>query len=473
MYRQAWRDLWRRYREVFQHAWRQRREMEPPQRLPHEAVFLPATLALQETPVHPAPRIAMGAILLFAALALLWALLGHMDVVATATGKVVPDSRSKVIQPVDTATVRAIRVRDGEVVRAGQALIDLDATEAQADVERLHNDLLTAHYVLQRSAAMLVAMDTWKTPTLTPPPGAAADTARFRQEAALLQGQYSELLAQVEQLEAEIVRREAERRATQAIAEKLQQTLPIVRQRAEDYKDLLTRNFVSKHGYLQMEQSHIELERDWAAQREKLAEIKASRLEAERQKARLIAETRRSWLDRQHEAGQQAVTLEQELVKAENRGRLTRLTAPEDGIVQQLAVHTIGGVVTEAQPLMVIVPLENPLEVEAFILNKDIGFVRPGQAARIKVETFTFTKYGTLDGEVVHVSSDAIQDDKLGLIFSTRIRLHQDTLKVGEKNIRLSPGMAVTVEVKTASRRVIEYFLGPLIQYTDESLKER
>lgn len=116
---QALRDLFVRYRAVFAHAWRHRREMDPPARLPHEARFLPATLALQETPVHPAPRVAIGLILLFALLALLWAVFGHVDVVATAAGKIVPDSRSKVIQPQETGTIRAIHVRDGQVVQAG------------------------------------------------------------------------------------------------------------------------------------------------------------------------------------------------------------------------------------------------------------------------------------------------------------------------------------------------------------------
>ncbi|MGL5632280.1 MAG: HlyD family efflux transporter periplasmic adaptor subunit, partial [Azovibrio sp.] len=133
----------------------------------------------------------------------------------------------------------------------------------------------------------------------------------------------------------------------------------------------------------------------------------------------------------------------------------------------------VGGVVTSAQPLMVIVPQDNPLEVEAFVPNKDIGFIRQGQSAQVKVETFTFTKYGIVEGEVVHVSSDAIQDEKLGLIFSARVRLKKDTIWVEDRPVKLSPGMAVTVEIKTGKRRLIEYFLGPLIQYSSESLRER
>lgn len=149
------------------------------------------------------------------------------------------------------------------------------------------------------------------------------------------------------------------------------------------------------------------------------------------------------------------------------------LSAPVDGTVQQLAVHTVGGVVTPAQPLMVIVPKDNPIEVEAYVENKDIGFVNEGQEAVVKVETFPFTRYGTIAARVTHVSNDAVNDEKRGLVFPARVNLARATIQVENKRVNLSPGMAVTVEVKTAQRRVIEYFLSPLLQYSDESLRER
>jgi hemolysin D len=231
--------------------------------------------------------------------------------------------------------------------------------------------------------------------------------------------------------------------------------------------------FISQHGYLEREQARIEQEQDLASSRFKVAEIRAALMEAQQQQATLAAETRRQLLDQFSLASQKAASLEQEWVKADQRGRLMRMTAPVAGTVQQLAVSTVGGVVTPAQPLMVIVPKDNVLEVEAMLPNKDIGFVNPGQDAEVKVETFPFTKYGTIQGTIIQVSSDAIQDEKLGLIYSTRVKLARDTLRVENKIVRLSPGMAVTVEVKTGSRRVIEYFLSPLMQVTSESLRER
>jgi len=150
-----------------------------------------------------------------------------------------------------------------------------------------------------------------------------------------------------------------------------------------------------------------------------------------------------------------------------------KLVAPVDGLVQQVAVHTVGGVVTPAQALMVVVPKDDALEVEAFVENKDIGFVRDGQEAEIKIETFSYTKYGTIHAKVTQVSNDAVNDEKRGLIYSSRVKPERSAVQVGERVVNLSPGMAVTVEIKTDKRRVIEYFLTPLLQYTSESLRER
>src|SRR5690606_11326872 len=165
--------------------------------------------------------------------------------------------------------------------------------------------------------------------------------------------------------------------------------------------------------------------------------------------------------------------LTQELVKAESRGKFMSLSAPVDGVVQQLSVHTLGGVVTPAQALMAIVPKDTPVEIEVFLPNKDIGFVYPGQQVEVKFETFSFTRYGTIGGEVISVSSDAIQDERLGLVFGVRIKLAKDKIPVDGRVVSLSPGMAATVEVKIGKRRLIHYFLSPLMRYADESLRER
>ncbi|HVO81526.1 MAG TPA: HlyD family type I secretion periplasmic adaptor subunit [Terriglobales bacterium] len=456
---------------VFRHAWRERRQFDTPHRLSHEAEFLPAALALQETPVSPAPRATMWLLMLFSFCALLWAIFGWVDIVATASGKLVPNDRTKVIQPMETAVIRAIYVTDGQPVKPGDVLVELDDTTATADTLRLANDLTAARLQAARARGLLAAITQGAAPKIEGIEG--IDSARVAQEQRVLEGEHAELSARLAQLDADKTKREAELRSTQEIVRKLEQTAPIARQRAEDFKGLVEKNFVARHGYLEREQARIEQEADLASQRSRLNELMAALQEAKHQKTTLIAETRRATLDSLNEAEQKSVAARQELVKAETRAKLMKLTAPVEGEVQQLAVHTVGGVVTPAQPLMMIVPKDNPLEIEAFVENKDIGFVNPGQEAEIKIETFPFTKYGTLHGQITQVSNDAINDEKRGLIYSARVQPERNTMQVEGKTVNLSPGMAVTVEFKTGKRRVIEYFLSPLIQHASESLHER
>ncbi|HPT50726.1 MAG TPA: HlyD family type I secretion periplasmic adaptor subunit [Accumulibacter sp.] len=469
--RGALADFFRRYAAVFRQAWRERHSLDVPPRQEHEVDFLPAALSLQDRPVSPAPRAAMGLIVGFAILALLWAIFGEIDIVATARGKIVPNDRTKIIQPIETAAVKAIRVTDGQRVKAGDVLLELDTTNAEADRERYAGDLAAARAQAARAKALLKALDTQRMPQLGAVLNVPAE--RLAQEQRFLEGQYAEYRARLARIDAEVARREAELRSTREVVRKLEQTAPIARQRAKDFKNLVDQNFVSQHGYLEKEQLRIEQEGDLAAQRSRLQELVAALAEGHEQRRGLVAETRRLALDSLDDAEKKIGVLAQELVKASSRSRLLTLTAPVEGTVQQLAVHTVGGVVTEAQALMVIVPRDEAVEVEAFVENKDIGFVNVGQRAAVKVETFPFTKYGTIEAEVTQVSNDAISDEKKGLLYSMRARLAQATIRVEEKSVLLSPGMAVTVEIKTGKRRVIEYFLSPLLQYGDESLRER
>ncbi|MBI3524413.1 MAG: HlyD family type I secretion periplasmic adaptor subunit [Betaproteobacteria bacterium] len=470
---QAAQYLLSRYAAILRHVWSERKSFDAPPRLAHEAQFLPAALELQETPVSPAPRIAMWLLMSFALIALLWAVFGHVDLVATAQGKIVPNEGTKVIQPMEIATVHAILVSDGQHVKAGDVLIELDATSTTADSNRLADEFITAKLQAARAEALLTAMSspTGKLPVIKPLVQVSKE--RLAREQRVLAGQYAEFQAQSERVEAEIAKREAELRSTQEIVRKLEQTVPIVRQRAQDYTDLLEKNFISRHGYLEKEQARIEMEADLATQRSRLKELDAALREGRNQKTALVAQTRRQALDSLNEASQKAASFDQEIIKAHTRGMLMTLTAPVDGTVQQLAVHTIGGVVTPAQPLLMIVPRDHPLEIEAFIENKDIGFVNVGQVAEVKIETFPFTKYGTIPAHVTHVSHDAINDEKRGLVYSARIKLERATIQVDGKTVSLSPGMAASVEIKTGTRQVIEYFLSPLLQYQNESLRER
>lgn len=459
-------ELLKRYRDVFRHAWQNRKAMAPKERLPFEAQFLPAALELQDTPVSPAPRVVMWLIIAFAILALAWSIFGKIDVVATARGKIIPSDRVKVIQPSETAVVKAIHVTEGQSVHKGDRLIDLDATITGADLTHAQKELDSERVRATRATSLLGMIDGGTRKHLD------SQSPKYAEQR-LLDGQIGEYQARLTTLDAEISRRDAELAVARDIVARLQQTAPLAAQRAKDYAELLEKNYVSRHDYFEAERVRIEQEKELAAQKNRIVEAEAGLSESRKQRELFTAETRRKALEEMNDAQRRVSALEQELVKAQQRSKLMRLKAPTDGVVQQLVVHTVGGVVTSAQPLMIIVPTGDTLAVEAFVENTDIGFVRAGQTAEVKIDSFPFTKYGTIDSEVTLVSHDAIEDEKRGLIFSARMNLERAAIQVEESLINLTPGMSVTVEIKTGKRRVIEYFLGPFLQHVDESLRER
>ncbi len=496
--------LMSRYAAVFAAAWQARHELAGPRRLADERAFLPAALSLQDTPPHPAPRrTALAVCALFAA-AVAWACLGRLDVVAVAPGRIVVSERSKTVQPLEAAVVRAIHVRDGDRVAAGQLLIELDPTTVLADGGRVVEARRAAYSEQLRAQALLDALADAPLAAEAGPPrlskasglprlsadepveGWRADDAARAE--AQLQAEWQEHLAQRARLAAEQARRSAELATTREVVAKLAATLPIARQREADYRGLSEQGFVSGHAGQDRLRERLELERELATARGRIVEVQAALAEGRQQQAALLAEARRRWHDRAADARRQLADLAQEHTKASHRSAQTRLTAPVAGTVQQLAVHTTGGVVTPAQPLMVIVPepAAGDLVAEVHIENKDIGFVRPGQRAEVKFETFNFTRYGTVPATVQWVTADAVVQGPSGpvagsegeagparAVFPARLVLALGHITIDGQPVRLSPGLNLTAEVKIGHRRVIDYLLSPVQASLGESLRER
>jgi hemolysin D len=457
-------DLLARYKAIFQAAWQARYELAGPKRLADETAFLPAALSLQETPVHPAPRRAAVVICSLFAIALLWSIFGKIDIVAVAQGRIVVSERTKTIQPLATSVVSKVLVKDGDSVKAGQVLVELDATSANADQASVGEQLRTADAELQRTTTLLASLGSHHAPTAT----------KLRAEdAAQLQAEWQDITARLAKLDAEAQRREAEAATVREAITKLEVTLPLARQREADVKGLAEQGFMNQHAGQDRSRERIELERDLALQRARLAEAAAAIAESRQSRAAYQAETQRMLRDRQGQAKTKREQLAQERSKTEQRTRLTQLTAPVDGTVQQLAVHTAGGVVTEAQVLMIVVPKDAEVTAEVVLENKDVGFVGAGQQAEVKLETFPFTRYGTVHATVTQLSADAVNDEKRGAIFPATLKLQQTHLDVDGKRIALAPGMNLSAEIKTGKRRVIGYLLGPAQRAAAESIKER
>ena len=459
-------ELMARYRAIFGAVWAVRHELAGPKRMADELAFLPAALSLQESPAHPAPRRAAIAICALAVIALVWAMLGEIDIVAVAPGRIVVSERTKTLQPLEASVVKRVLVKDGDAVKAGQVLVELDATNASADGASVQEQLAMAASEEARTAALLAAITSGKAPALP----SASTTQRDK---AQLQAEWSDITARLAKLDAEQAHRQAEIVTVKELIKKIESTLPISKQREADFKGLTEQGFMSSHAGQDRTRERIELESDLATQRARLNEAQAALTESIQTRAAYRAETQRGLSERHAQASSKKAQFTQERSKTEQRSRLASLTAPVDGTVQQVAVHTEGGVVTPAQVLMVIVPKDAKVTAEVVVDNKDIGFVNAGQTAAIKLETFPFTRYGTVQARVKSVVADAVSDEKKGAIFPATLTLDTSSINVDGKRIALSSGMNVTAEIKTGKRRVIEYLLGPVQQHMGESLKER
>ena len=467
------RELLARYAAVFKAAWERREDLAGPRRMADERAFLPAALELQETPPHPAPRRAAIAICALFLIALTWAMLGQIDIVAVAQGRIIVSDRSKTIQPLETSVVREVFVKDGDKVKAGQLLIALDSTMTEADSHRVEKERVAALSEVLRARALLQSLTGGGMPLLTTEavktmPREDADSARFQ-----LQSEWADISAKLAKLQAELERREAEIATAKQLVEKLQSTVPMAQQRERDYKALSDQGFVAGHAGQDRTRERVEQEKDLAMALARQREAQAALAESRGSAASYRAETLRTLREREAQSDLKLKQLAEEGAKANKRNQLTKLTAPVDGTVQQLAVHTAGGVVTEAQVLLVLVPDEAEVTAEVVLENKDIGFVRAGQEAEIKLETFPYTRYGTVPATVKSVTADAVNDEKRGAIFPVTLVLGKGAIDVDGKPVRLTPGMNVTAEVKTGRRRVIEYLFNPVQEHVQESLRER
>jgi hemolysin D len=459
----ALRELLDRYRQHVAHFWSRRHEMTPPDLKSHESEFLPSALALQTAPVSPAGRWVARILMALLMALLLWSFFGRMDIIVNASGKIIPSDHSKTIASVETARVDGLFVEEGKAVAAGDLLIELDTRMSDRERDKASGDRTTALLQVARSRALLASIEANRLKPMAGVDGVSAD--RIADAKNHLESQWQDFEAKLTRLDGEIAR--------------YNRQLPLIAQRANDYRVLAREHDVSEHAWLEKEQERVELEG-------KLADV------ANQRRAH-VAETRKNAQDALNEGLRQAQSYGQDAQRAAAHSDLLRLKAPVAGTVQQLTVHTVGGVVQSAQPLMVIVPRQHQVEVEAFIENKDVGFVAEGQRAQVKIETFDYTKYGTVSGRVSHVSRDAIdpntqtgsqaasqahQDDSKkdsprGPVYAVKVLLDQSAMTIDGHQVSLTPGMSVSIEIKTGSRRIIEYFLSPLMRHAHESFNQR
>ncbi|NOI77364.1 HlyD family type I secretion periplasmic adaptor subunit [Vibrio coralliilyticus] len=450
-------------------AWQRERKSAPKASYTRdEHDFQPGYLEIVERPPVPWARRTALALTLLLVIGLIWSIVGRLDIHANATGRLLVSSHSKIIQSLEAGEIQRIRVRDGQRVKAGEVLIDLNPIGVEAEWKELEAQLRYRQLERARLEALLT-----DTPLEEYQPPANISPSQAELAKAHLRSVWNEVLANLASIDGEMAVNRANQQARSDDIQSLERLSANIQTRLQARTALAEHKLLPKIELLEQEKERLELERSLSQQHADMAVLKAEYQSLVERRESFLAKTRREYYDKLNSVRSEIAVMKQQLIKVGEKQRLQRLRAPVDGVVQQLAVHTKGGVVQPAQQLMVIVPDDALLEADVMVLNKDIGFVHAGQSVEIKIDSFPYTRYGTISGKVGHVSKDAVKDEQLGLVFPTRIQLSRSTIAVEDQTIPLQAGMSTTAEIRTGQRRVIEYLLSPLQQYQSEALRER
>lgn len=447
-----------------------------------EAEFLPAVLEVMETPPSPVGRAIQWTLFALIIAGLIWMVVGEVDEVAVAPGKLVPNGYVKTVQTEDKGVVRAIHVKDGDFVKQGQPLIELSPTASKADLERLRKEAAYYQLDIERLQAELTGA------SFLPSRAPGLDPKDIDSQLTLYSSRMAEYRSRMAMAVADIAQQQSAVQIARTNLVKFQQQYDIAKDKEERIRSLLAENAVAYFTLLDHQSKRMELEQSLVSQQSEIAKADSALAQSMQNRDT----TQSSWLKdintKLVEDRKQLASYQEELKKAEEKNMYATIVAPIDGRVNQLSVHTVGAVVTEAQPLMTIVPEGTEVEVEVKVANKDIGFIYEGQQAAVKVDSFSFQKFGTLEGVVKSISPDAIEDQQAKSAQSTSqsgqstasepyyrvlVSLPKQTVNVFGRDQYLLPGMTAQAEIKIREKRIIEFFLDPFRKYTGEALRER
>lgn len=434
--------------------------------------FLPAAEEIVETPAAPLGALVVWLVTLLLIVALAWSYFGRIDIVAVANGKISTEGSTKIIQPAISGVVTNINVHEGQRVKKGETLLALDKTTAEKDVATANQSLNAAR--VERDILRRLAVG-GNTDEIINKADLPDDTKAMLRQFASSQTALS--AARQQAVNGTISNYQQQLQFNQQAKNQLETNAQNLKNRkAEIEKQLPNANPVDKLR-LQNELSNIDQRITSAdsavlGQNQQLLQSQSALTQAQNQSQTQTAETNSAFNNQIITAEKRIIELENNLVKAKQILAQTTITAPVDGTVLSLTVKTIGGVVNAGQQLAQIVPEKAPLYVDAALDNQDIGFVKPGQRVVVKVATYPFQRYGYLEGTVENISPDSIQDDKKSFIYKAKIKLN-DEKSSKQNQLKLLPGMSVSAEITTGQRRIIEFFLNPLMTKADESLKVR
>lgn len=462
--------------------------------------FLPAALEILETPPSP---VRMAMIVFFAILvvtALIWMYFGRFDIVASAQGKIQPPDRVKVVQPVETGKVSHIAVRNGMSVAEGDVLLELEKQDARADVTALEAAAAALESEIVRRAAALLAGSQRRGEAngqdSTPHWPAHLPSLMIEREESVLRADIAQLDAGLGAIRAQVALKLSEKQRLGEMINAQTALVANLQERVDMRSALATSGSGSRASLIDGRETLLKEEAVLTGHRGQLREADAALRVLASEREKLLNTFMAENTQKKADLAKSLEEAVQRLAKARHRLVNTTLRSPVDGVIQASVLYTVGQVVTIGQELMRVVPTGERLEIEAYLPNKDIGFIRPGQEVSVKVDSFPFTRYGLLKGKVHHIAKDAIplpdvaqiegnpargSDSQTfagaqrtqNLVFPIIITLESSTLSVDGQPIALKPGMTVTAEIKTGSRRILEYLFSPLVEVSASAMRER
>lgn len=426
--------------------------------------FTPLLVEIEERPTSPLGRSLLWALLAFVTIGLLWLFLAKIDIVVSARGKVVPDGEIKTLQPVETGVISSILVHEGQHVTKGQLLMEIDPSVTQSDLSSKQQNLALLELENDRLNALI------NNRPFIPNP-ACKETAAISTQQLMYYSTKSAYDQQRHVIEQQLSQNEEAIQAAIADKSRLKQLLSSARERELRLKEVL--DIIARRDYDDAQNQRIEYQEQLSMKEHVIAQSNGKAKELTQQLHLVTQEYRNKLLAELTQKSKEATALRTEVEAIAFRHAKQHITAPVDGYIGKLLVHTVGGVVTPAEKLVTLIPKDVPLIIKATVQNQDIGFISKSMDVAVKIDTFDFQKYGLINGKVKHIADDAIEDEKLGPVYEIAITPTNTTLKVEGKTLPITAGMSVTAELKVGKRRVIEFFIYPMIKYLDEGLSVR
>lgn len=435
--------------------------------------FLPAVLEVQETPPSPLGRLLLWVIIVLFVIVICWASLSRVDIVARTRGKLVVNELSRPVSTSVTAEIIEVLVKEGDHVEKGQSLIKLNSKSLEAQLEenilqqqinRFHIARLTLLYehYLNRPAPMMLS-----TELQTESPILAKQISMQLQ--AEVEDDHNE--KEVYKLNQQILMAQIEN--YQAQKEMAESLLPIYEEQHQALDLLYKKEMTSKDSLLEVKKKYLEAKYTVSTAEAKVKEMQASYAQIDTQvKSHVADKIREVEQDKIQKLNQnQILSVQQKQLEA--LIDQYELRAPIAGIVESLAYRDAGAAVEAPQELLKIVPENERLIAEVWVSNQDIGFLRKNQLATVKIDTFDFTRYGWIEGKLLTISSDAIEDKDLGLVYKAVIELSKNYFIIDGQPVNLESGMSVSAEIRTGQRTVLSYLLSPMMEALDDVGKQR